>query len=70
MAEGLKPCPFCGGAAETREVFVPWTQGFAWIVGCDGIYGSGCLGYAWKLTPLYLTEEQAAKAWNRREKTE
>ena len=61
-----KVCPFCGETAQTRNVFIPWIGKNAWIVGCDGIYGSGCPGYMWKETPVYLTEEQAIRAWNRR----
>ena len=66
MAEGLKPCPFCGEEAETHQSFIPWTGEFYWVVGCEGSYGSGCPGYVWKLTPMYLTEEHAVRAWNRR----
>ena len=65
-----KLCPFCGEEAETHHVFIPWTGEFSWVVGCEGSYGSGCPGYAWKLTPVYLTEEQAVRAWNRRAKHE
>ena len=64
--EEMKPCPFCGEPAETHQAFIPWLQRFAWIIGCDGNWGSGCPGYVWKMTPVYLTEEQAARVWNRR----
>lgn len=65
----LKPCPFCGEEAKTHQVFNPWSEEPSWVVGCDGSYGSGCPGYIWKLTPVYLTEEQAVKAWNRRDES-
>ena len=57
MSEELKPCPFCGGEADLREV----TGGF-FVVYCTNI--KGC---ALNPTTLgYETQEEAAEAWNRR----
>ena len=64
--EELKPCPFCGQEADTHNTYIPGINTFAWVIGCDGAYGSGCPGYAWKLSPIFFTEEQAIRAWNRR----
>lgn len=66
MQTDLKPCPFCGETAITALAFIPWVGEFKWIAGCDGTWGSACPGYMWKLSPVYLTEEQAARTWNRR----
>ena len=62
----LKRCPFCGEEAAVYHAFIPWNQNYAWIAGCEGSWGSMCPGYAWKLSPLFLTAEQAIRTWNRR----
>ena len=70
MAEGLKPCPFCGKTTELAmieihqaldDIIFPMFQ-----VVCSmqsGMYAKNGCGAAsgWR-----LTEEEAAKAWNRR----
>lgn len=70
MAEGLKPCPFCGKETElvTKEInqrlddiIFPMFQ-----VVCSmqsGMYAKNGCGAAsgWR-----LTEEEAVRAWNRR----
>lgn len=56
----LKPCPFCGGKAmvfhDEGEYLRPY------YVGCDN---DECLGFS-KLGWTYVTEEEAANAWNTR----
>ena len=64
MAEGLKPCPFCGGEAGIFYTVDKLLVG--WFVGCNGKYDALCPGYVWKEAPLYYTPGQAAEAWNRR----
>ncbi|EGR9571404.1 restriction alleviation protein, Lar family [Salmonella enterica subsp. enterica serovar Grumpensis] len=53
----LKPCPFCGGHAETfttdgTEVGTYWYLAECWV--CESRTG------------LYETEEKTAEAWNQR----
>lgn len=64
----LKPCPFCGEAAEVK--YIHWPVGMegidGWAVGCDGQYGSSCPGSLMKYAPLYFTEKDARNIWNRR----
>lgn len=51
----LKPCPFCGGKAESCT---PWMgMAYGYWVRCEAC---GCE------TEVSSTEEQAAEAWNRR----
>lgn len=63
MSEGLLPCPFCGSAAEMREIRVE--QNTYYIPSClesDPENKAKCriCGYA------YQTREEAVIAWNRR----
>lgn len=54
----VKPCPFCGGYAYvSRERY-----GKKFNVGCSN---DNCLGFS-GLGWLYDSEEDAAKAWNKR----
>lgn len=53
MAE-LKPCPFCGGEAETSRGLHRYD--------CWGVWCPECK----VRTDLYLSEREAAEAWNRR----
>lgn len=55
--EELKPCPFCGGKAaiQTHKFF-----------GLQNTYGVVCLDCYAQTRQFYDTEEEAAKAWNRR----
>lgn len=48
----LKPCPFCGGEA---SIYVAYDDGYC--VCCDEC---GCC------LPVYNTEEDAIREWNRR----
>jgi Lar family restriction alleviation protein len=47
-----RPCPFCGGEAETYRMIEPW-----WMVYCTRCYAE---------TADYKTEAEAVAAWNRR----
>lgn len=64
----LKPCPLCGGVAEICQL--PDTpddiRSGMYVVGCDGLNGSLCPGYRYKLSPFYTAEELAIKMWNER----
>ena len=51
----LKPCPFCGGEAETHEVGFPYHY---WDVWCDG----ECFDHFCEKP----TEAEAIEAWNTR----
>ena len=67
MPEELEHCPFCGSEAQLLKL--PRRRSLPdnlWVVGCDGIMGSLCPCYVWKLTPFYLSKELAAKMWNNR----
>ncbi len=55
----LKPCPFCGSAAEYEDVDNVEEQG--WSVGCTS---GACI--AWVMKACYPTKTGAAKAWNKR----
>ena len=71
----LKPCPFCGEEAilfhipkNTEEEIArhpkwAWNYPNTWIVGCNSPL---CIGELGGNTLHYMTEEQAAKYWNRR----
>lgn len=55
-APELKPCPFCGGPA-------------VFVVGSDELVGVECNGYIYcaaNVESLFLDEDEAATAWNRR----
>lgn len=54
----LLPCPFCGGEAELLMDF----DGVE-----EGIYTVECQ-MCWATTAIYLDEEDAINAWNRRTK--
>lgn len=54
MAE-LKPCPFCGGRADT------YCDGDCYCVRC---FDTRCI--ANDIKPLYWEEDDAIEAWNRR----
>lgn len=69
MESDLKPCPFCGGAAEpvTKQYTADdadeegWTQTQFFVVTCGG-----CGAEAGGQEPGHKTEADAAAAWNRR----
>ncbi len=52
----LKPCPFCGGEAESQAKSSGWYQ-----VSCEG-HNEAC----WTSTRWYSKREYAVKAWNTR----
>lgn len=56
----LKPCPFCGGEANTlhRPHVIDWR----YSVGCNDDECRGFIGLSW----LYKTEAEAIAAWNSR----
>ena len=72
----LKPCPFCGESAITFQIpdnspeeiaMHPkwlWNNPCKWVVGCEN--NPKCMGNFNHMTMLFLTEESAIKAWNRR----
>lgn len=59
----LKPCPFCGGAAEIKSEL------FGYRIGCASIPTQytcpGCID----LSAYYWSEEMAISSWNRRTET-
>ena len=58
-ANGLDPCPFCGGPAQLyRQKHVP--EGYDWTPRC---IDTSCAG---RLTKKYSTKEAAIAKWNRR----
>lgn len=56
----MKTCPFCGYKAEICKV----NDADQYMVGCfdDPV----CIGYINRVTRVFVTEESAARAWNRR----
>ena len=74
-AGGLKRCPFCGKDAHTFHIpentkaeqkkhpFWEWKNGGMWAVGC---WTSGCIGDINNVAMVFITEELAIEAWNRR----
>lgn len=50
----LQPCPFCG-SSEVTLMWDPYNKRY--FVRCPSCYNQ---------TALYITEESAVKAWNRR----
>lgn len=56
MPNELKPCPFCGGEAETTEVF---------LYGKTAGYVICCNKCSCELK-MYSSKQNAEKAWNRR----
>jgi len=71
----LKKCPFCGGKAytfhipdnnEEEQKLHPkwrWNNAGMWVVGC---HEDMCMGSINNVTMIFVTEEQAAEAWNKR----
>ena len=59
MMEELKPCPFCGDA----NAYIAEDEMY------DDFYRVHCIGCGCQ-TDYFETESDAAKAWNRRVKTE
>lgn len=53
----LKPCPFCGGKAHIQKLIAQQP----YFVECDNEF---CI--AGNSNASFKTEEEAAKAWNRR----
>lgn len=67
MAEGLKPCPFCGRVDKLKvwKTEQRWDHGVIenWRVSCDRSGdNTGCGGSG----GAYRTREEAIEAWNRR----
>lgn len=54
----LRACPFCGGEAHALQ----GRNDTMWRVGCDDCDCLGFSGLGW----LYETDDDAARAWNRR----
>lgn len=71
----LKPCPFCGGAAEMCSAFDNKFLGKYWYVRCKNCYsrGTGMYESRKELAPNEEYEairgawKRAVEAWNRRE---
>ena len=71
----LKPCPFCGEEACTFHIPENtllelsthpnwrWRNPGMWVIGCDT---EECMGNFNHVTMVFMTEEDAKKAWNRR----
>ena len=60
MSEILKPCPFCSGKAEIREVETRTSKIGGYFVFCPKCKTSG---------DNYSTSENAAQAWNKRKES-
>jgi Lar family restriction alleviation protein len=62
MKNDLKPCPFCGGAAQLTHN--------AYGVAMNGSYvlcpGCGCTTKTFGISTAYASDEKATEAWNRR----
>ena len=61
MTDGLLPCPFCGGEAFLTK-YVSSNKEPDYYVECGTDGCPMCLGGL-----VYPTEDEAIKAWNRRE---
>lgn len=60
----LKPCPFCGCKAITdSEQRHSGTKDKFYFVGCSAY---DCIASLHSMNHYFVTEEEAAKAWNRR----
>ena len=59
MADKLLPCPFCGGEAEIREIFVTGFHNALFIAKCRNI-GCGAIGSE------CVKKETAIEKWNNR----
>ena len=71
----IRACPFCGKEAHTFQVpeNTPgelathpewrWRYPGMWLVGC---YTEGCMGDLNHFTMVFLSEEDAIEAWNKR----
>lgn len=55
----LKPCPFCGSAADIID-----NGNGLFCVGCTG--DDMCFGSVQHVTMIFVSEETAAETWNRR----
>lgn len=62
-AGDLLPCPFCGGTAIAGRSVEMSLEEVCHYVACDNDDG-GCIGAT--VTAIYLTEREAATAWNTR----
>ena len=58
----LKPCPFCGGKAETWRVL----DTNMYMVGC--VEDQNCIGNIKQFVRVFPTDESAVTTWNRRAK--
>ena len=59
MSDKLLPCPFCGGEAEIREIFVTGFHNALFIAKCRNI-GCGAIGSE------CVKKETAIEKWNKR----
>ena len=69
MSEELKPCPFCGGKVNITDVISPRlytnikdTAYYVFCASCDLL-----LGFDMDFGGQFATEQEAIKAWNRRD---
>ena len=66
MAEGLKPCPFCGGKADIWKP-TPRISRFRAYIYCVVCQDCELLfGYDEGYGGIFDTEQEATEAWNRR----
>lgn len=61
----LKPCPFCGGKAKIVKCPCGDLK-HLYVVGC--LEDDSCFGNVNHITMIFVTEELAKEAWNRRAK--
>lgn len=62
QSDHLKPCPFCGGKAETWRVL----DTNMYMVGC--VDDQNCIGNIKQVARVFLTDKSAVATWNRRAK--
>ena len=71
----IKKCPFCGERGETFQIpentpeenaehpLWKWKDGGFWVIGC---WTELCLGKINHKAMVFISEEQAIEAWNKR----